>query len=77
VERSLDGMTGWAEITVLPENSTVYADTELVCSTEYHYRVRAYRESDGQYSQYSGTALAETDSCAYQVYLPVILRSLP
>ena len=77
VERSLDGITGWDEIIVLPENSTAYSDTGLVCSTGYHFRVRAYRESDGQYSQYSSTAEAETDLCPYTVYLPLIFKVLP
>ena len=77
IERSLDALTGWIETAVLPVNSTAYSDTGLACGTEYHYRVRAYRESDGQYSQYSGTSKTLTETCDYRVYLPVLLQSTP
>ena len=77
VERSLDGTTGWTEVAVLAENTTVYSDTGLACSTDYFYRVRAYRENDGQYSQYTSVVKAVTDLCAYRVYLPVIIQFMP
>ena len=59
VERSLDGMTGWLEIAVLPANTSFYADTS-VGYDEYYYRVRARRENDGLYSAYSHLASAQT-----------------
>ena len=77
VERSLDGTTDWAEIAVIAENNTSYHDTGLACSTEYHYRVRAYRDSDGEYSQYSNVAVTTTEICDHMVYLPLILKILP
>ncbi len=77
VERSLNGINGWVEIIVLPENITVYSDTGLACSTEFYFRVRAYRESDEQYSPYSNTAKAETDLCMFRVYLPIIIMNFP
>lgn len=76
VERSLKGTSDWMEITVLPRNSTSYSDTHLACGTEYHFRVRAYWESDAQYSPYCSTANAETKACPSAVFLPLVLRTV-
>ncbi len=56
VERSLDGETDWREVAVLPANTTVYTDTGLTALTQYHYRVRAHRQTDNTYSAYAGPA---------------------
>jgi hypothetical protein len=42
VERSLDGSTGWTELTsTLPADSTTYSDKGLNAGTTYYYRVKA------------------------------------
>jgi hypothetical protein len=64
VERSPNGSSGWLEIAVLAANSVSYSDTGLACSTIYFYRVRAFREADGQYSSYSNSSSATTHSCS-------------
>ena len=71
VERSRDGLTSWIDIAVLPQNSSTYSAGGLTCSTEYHFRVRAYRDQDQQYSSYSPSADAVTDSCRSWTYLPL------
>jgi hypothetical protein len=79
IERSPDGSTGWTEIDTVEANATAYSDTGLDCDTTYHYRVRAYRAGDGQYSAYSNVDSATTAACAepYYVYLPLVLRDWP
>jgi V8-like Glu-specific endopeptidase len=63
IERSPDGSTNWTEIDNVAANVTSYSDAGLNCSSEYYYRVRAYRSSDGQYSEYSNTASDTTYAC--------------
>jgi fibronectin type 3 domain-containing protein len=75
IERSPNGITNWIEIVALQANVTEYYDVGLVCSTEYHYMVRAYRESDGQYSQYSNSVKMMTDQCSFSFYLPLTMQS--
>ena len=67
-------MTNWAEIVLLPENSTAYSDTKRACGTAYSYRVRAYRASDEQYSQYTNVAIVATDFCKFKIYLPLLIQ---
>jgi hypothetical protein len=55
VERSIDGVT-WAEIAVLPADTTNYLDSGLIDGMTYHYRVRAHNGLG--YSDYSGTVQA-------------------
>jgi subtilisin family serine protease len=71
VERSLDGQGGWVEIAVLPENSVTHSESGLACGTQYYFRVRAFRDSDGLYSPYSNTAKAMTGACLYRIFSPV------
>lgn len=53
IERSENGIDGWTEIHTLAPDETTYTDEDLDFSTVYYYRVRAYRGSDNQYSEYS------------------------
>ena len=54
IERSTDG-SNWIEITSVIENVITYTDTDVTldCYTPYHYQVRAYRDDDGVFSDYS------------------------
>jgi hypothetical protein len=61
VERSLSGVTGWAQIADLIADSRAYTDSELSCGTTYHYRVRAYNANGP--SAYSSTAYTTTVVC--------------
>jgi hypothetical protein len=63
IERSLDGSSGWSEIITVAANSTTYQSTGLSCGTKYYYRVRAFRNSDTSYSDYSNIANATTTNC--------------
>jgi len=60
VERSEDG-ENWAEIAVLPTDTTLYQDTGLACYTEYFYRLRTIN-AYGTFSAYSGT-IGVTTNC--------------
>ncbi len=54
IERSLDGSTGWSEITTTPANVAAYTDNGLVVGTQYCYRVRASNfAGDSDYSNVS------------------------
>ena len=64
IQRSPNGNTGWTTIATVGANVTSYQDTRLSCSELYYYRVRAYRQSDGQYSSYSNVANTPTQLCA-------------
>ncbi|MBI5929396.1 MAG: fibronectin type III domain-containing protein [Chloroflexi bacterium] len=61
IERSSDGINGWAEVGTVPASSTTYSDGSLLCNTRYYYRVRA--EFEGGYSSYSPIANARTNTC--------------
>jgi hypothetical protein len=74
VERSLNDVSSWVVIAVLPENSSSYSATELACHTEYYFRVRAYKDQDEEYSPYSNLAKMMTPSCSYRIYLPLQLK---
>lgn len=63
IGRSPNGTSGWTEIGTVGANQTSYQNTNLACATTYYYRVRAFRSSDGQFSNYSNVANATTQSC--------------
>jgi parallel beta-helix repeat protein len=63
VERSPNGGTDWIEVGATPPNAEAYSDTGLSCGITYHYRIRAYRAGDGQYSAYSNVDQATTINC--------------
>ncbi|MBI5929038.1 MAG: PD40 domain-containing protein [Chloroflexi bacterium] len=63
VERSLNGRDQWSVIANLPADTTSYADSGLICSTRYYYRVRAYTANSTTYSTYSIVASAITNRC--------------
>ncbi len=55
VERSLNGQP-WSQVITLPANTTNYTDSELSCSQNYAYRVRAYNTfADSVYSNIVST----------------------
>jgi M6 family metalloprotease-like protein len=60
IERSPDGVAGWAHLATTAANATSYTNTGLACNTPYFYRVRAVGSS---YSAYSNTAGATTIVC--------------
>ncbi|HET6445237.1 MAG TPA: fibronectin type III domain-containing protein [candidate division Zixibacteria bacterium] len=62
IERSLDGSTAWEKVGWVEFNVTEYVDSSPACELNY-YRVRAYRESDGQYSIYSDVDYATMPAC--------------
>ena len=62
LERSPDGAV-WFEFASLPADATAYSDTGLTCGVSYHYRVRAYRAADDQFSAYSAASIATTPPC--------------
>jgi titin len=64
IERSPNGTTGWTQIASVGANVTSYTNIGLNCSTTYYYRVYAYRQSDGQASDYSNVANATTAPCS-------------
>ncbi|MBN2500379.1 MAG: C39 family peptidase [Anaerolineales bacterium] len=64
IERSLNGIDGWDEMDVAAADEFTYADTELTCEMTYYYRVRAYRDSDATYSEYSNVDSATTQTCS-------------
>jgi hypothetical protein len=57
VERSVNGTT-WAQIATLNANITSYTSSSLNCSVDYQYRVRAKRNIDNLYSDYSNILIA-------------------
>jgi uncharacterized repeat protein (TIGR01451 family) len=62
VERSPDG-NSWTALNIVAQDGTTYSDSGLSCDETYHYRVRAYRSSDGLYSGYSNEDNATTAPC--------------
>ena len=61
IERSNDGAAGWSEIGNVAAGVVTYTDTTVgAWSTTRYYRVRALRDSDGQYSSYTSSANAKT-----------------
>ena len=63
IERSSDGGSTWQEIASTSANVTVYTDGALPCGVSFAYRVRAYRASDGKFSEYSNIASERTALC--------------
>jgi hypothetical protein len=63
VERSPFDSLIWIEVAILDANTTTYVDSDLTCDSSYFYRVRAYRESDRTFSNYSGLVPGSTDYC--------------
>jgi len=76
VERSPAGSTTWSLVAVVEANITSYSNTGLWCGTTYLYRIRAYRQSDGQYSTYSDVVSDTTLPCL-KVYLPAVTKNYP
>jgi hypothetical protein len=75
IERRRNGSTSWTEIDTVGANITVYSDFGLDCGTTYHYRVRANRASDGQFSAYSNTDSATTMVCTTPTHTPTPTRT--
>jgi fibronectin type 3 domain-containing protein len=63
IERSPNGISGWAFIDTIAANNTTYNDLDLSCNTVYYYRVRAHRHSDNIYSNYSNVSNSTTMDC--------------
>jgi uncharacterized repeat protein (TIGR01451 family) len=59
LERSPDQVS-WTEIATLPENTTTHRDTNLAPGSTFSYRVRAFRQSDGQFSDFSNVTTCTT-----------------
>jgi len=63
IERSPNGTTGWVQITQTGPNATTYSNSSLTGSTQYYYRVRAFKAGVAD-SANSNVANATTPSCA-------------
>lgn len=63
IERSLDGSTGWAEVTTTAANAESYTDTGLDPETEYFYRAVAVNA--GGDSDPSNVDSATTEAAAW------------
>ncbi len=63
VERSTDGGQNWTQAGSTGTGVTTFDDSGRTCGSTYHYRVRAFRESDASYSGYSNVDSATTDAC--------------
>jgi titin len=57
VERGIDGVS-FTQIAIVGANVTTYSNTNLIATTPYHYRVRAYEGTN--HSGYSNSAAATT-----------------
>ena len=55
LERRANG-DGWGEIAAVGGDASAYSDTSVTSDTQYFYRIRAFREEDGKYSEYSNEA---------------------
>jgi len=60
IERSPNGISSWIQIASVDPNITTYSNTGLNPDETWHYRVRAYRAGDDQYSGYSNINTATT-----------------
>ena len=58
IERSLDGLSGWAQIATVATNVTFYSDLSVQPTSDYYYRVQAFNDMGG--SDYSNVASART-----------------
>lgn len=58
LQRSLDGLTGWAEVATPAANATTHSDSGLASNTSYSYRIAAV--SAGGTSSWSNVASALT-----------------
>ncbi len=67
IERSPDGVTGWAELATVPADTVAYSDQRVGCGATYAYRVRA--ASAAGRSPYSAVASATTLACPALVTL--------
>ncbi len=56
IERSTSESSGWSEIGTTVANVTSFTDSISNPSTTYYYRVRAYRDTDDTFSEYSEVA---------------------
>lgn len=74
IERSLDGLNNWIELGQVIGNFTNYMDTSVERNTTYHYRVRGFRSTDGEYSEYSDPINTTTPEFNY-LYLPLVVSS--
>jgi hypothetical protein len=72
IERSADGVGGWAEIGTTAGSSPpatvgggfIFMDSSLSCGQTRYYRIRARKASPGEtFSDYSATASASTPTC--------------
>ncbi len=63
IERSLDGITGWAKVGTVNADATSYIDTSLICNQSYAYRIRAYRSNEALLSSSSNIATITTSAC--------------
>jgi hypothetical protein len=63
LEISTNSGTSWAYLINIATNSVAYSSSNLTCTTEYQYRVRAYRTDQNMYSDYSNIAIATTLPC--------------
>jgi hypothetical protein len=72
IERSLNGLDGWVLIDTVGENITTYNDLGLDPDTTYYYRVRAYRNGDDVYSEYTNIDDARTEQALF-FFLPLIV----
>jgi inhibitor of cysteine peptidase len=74
IERSLNGSSSWSQIATVGANVTTYANTGLVLSKTYYYRVWAYNAFGD--SGYSNVAQAKTAGpFTSAMYLPVAFRN--
>ena len=62
IERSDDG-TNWTEIGTTDGNIATFVDSDVACSTDYHYRVRAYNAALSVYSPYSPVTIISSGAC--------------
>lgn len=66
IERSPDG-TIWTEIGTVGAEIAEYLDNTPLSCSEFQYRVRAYRNSDDTYSEYSNTVSMSTSTTAASI----------